>query len=112
VSIERARKDYGVIVREVDADLAEFEVDAAATEAERARISAEREARLDSDPEEVARRYREGELDDMDAIRQYGVILDWGSGTLLPKTTKQFRDMLKRRTVPHWRDGLPEGARA
>jgi N-methylhydantoinase B len=48
----------------------------------------------------------------MDAIRQYGVILDWGSGTLLPKTTKQFRDMLKRRTVPHWRDGLPEGARA
>jgi N-methylhydantoinase B len=35
-------------------------------------------------------------------IRQYGVIVDWGSGQLLEKTTRQFRDMLKRRTVPYW----------
>jgi N-methylhydantoinase B len=111
VSIERARKDYGVIVREVDADLAEYEVDAEATEAQRERIASEREGQLDSDPEEVACRYRAGELDEIDAIRQYGVILDWGNGELLPKTTGQFRDMLKRRTVRHWRDGLPEGAR-
>ncbi|MEA2319438.1 MAG: N-methylhydantoinase [Solirubrobacteraceae bacterium] len=112
VSIERARKDYGVIVREVDADMAEYEVDAEATETQRERIRDEREGMLDSDPEEVARRYRAGELDEIDAIRQYGVILDWGNGELLPKTTGQFRDMLKRRTVQHWRDGLPEGARA
>ena len=45
VSIERARKDYGVVVREVDAELAEYEVDADATEAERERIRA-RAARL------------------------------------------------------------------
>ena len=38
----------------------------------------------------------------MDLIRQYGVIVDWGSGKLLPITTRQFRDMLKRRTVPYW----------
>jgi N-methylhydantoinase B len=112
VSVERARKDYGVVVRELDADLAEFEVDAEATAAERDRIAGEREDWLRSDPEDVARRYREGELTDVDAIRQYGVILDWGSGELLPTTTAQFRDMLMRRTVRHWRDGLPEGARA
>ena len=55
---------------------------------------------------------RSGELSDVDAIRQYGVILDWGTGQLLAKTTEQFRAMLKRRTVPHWRAGLPPGARA
>ena len=35
VSVERALKDYGVVVDEVDADLDEYEVDAAATERER-----------------------------------------------------------------------------
>lgn len=48
----------------------------------------------------------------MDCIRQHGVILDWGSGDLLPTTTGQFRAMLKRRTSRYWREGLPEGARA
>jgi N-methylhydantoinase B len=38
----------------------------------------------------------------MDLIRQYGVIVDWGSGELLQKTTRQFREMLKCRTVPYW----------
>jgi N-methylhydantoinase B len=38
----------------------------------------------------------------MDLIRQYGVIVDWGSGELLKKTTAQFRAMLKTRTVPYW----------
>ena len=38
----------------------------------------------------------------MDLIRQYGVIVDWGSGKLLPITTRQFRDMLKRRTALNW----------
>ncbi len=42
VSLERARKDYGVVLRVVDRDLAEYEVDRAATERERARIRAER----------------------------------------------------------------------
>ena len=37
VSVERALKDYGVVVREVDADLAEYEVDTGARPPRRAR---------------------------------------------------------------------------
>ena len=60
VSIERARKDYGVVVREVDAELAEYEVDDEATERERERIRG-RAARLArGGPEAVAERYRGG----------------------------------------------------
>ena len=69
VSIERARKDYGVVVREVDAELAEYEVDAEATAAERERIRSERRGWLEEDPEVVARRYRDGVLDQLDVIR-------------------------------------------
>ena len=35
-------------------------------------------------------------------MRQYGVILDWGTGVLLPDTTRQFREMLQRRTAQYW----------
>jgi N-methylhydantoinase B len=111
VTVERARKDYGVLVRLLDADLASYEVDAEATETERVRIAAERDGLLAADPEAVAAGYRAGELDQLDVIRQHGVILDWGSGELLPTTTTQFRAMLARRTAPFWRDGLPAGAR-
>jgi N-methylhydantoinase B len=102
VSIERARKDYGVVVDEVDADLAAYEVDAQKTVAERERIRSERLSWLQEDPESVAGRYREGVLDQLDVIRCHGVILDWGTGELLPRTTEQFRAMLQRRMVPHW----------
>lgn len=111
VTIDRARKDYGVVIREIDAEICAYEVDIPATEAQRAHIAAERESWLELDAEEVARRYRDGELDEMDAIRQYGTILDWGSGELLPDTTAQFRKMLRTRMVPFWRSGLPAGAR-
>jgi N-methylhydantoinase B len=50
----------------------------------------------------VAKRYRAGEIDVFDAVRRYGVILDWGSGELLERTTEQFRAMLARRAVRHW----------
>jgi N-methylhydantoinase B len=103
VSIERACTDYGVVVREVDAELDQYELDLAATAAERERIRSERPGWLAEDPLEIASRYRSGELGVLDLVRQYGVILDWGTGELLPKTTEQFRAMLRRRTVPHWR---------
>lgn len=103
VSVARAAKDYGVVIRTVDEDLAEYAVDEAATRAERERIRASRLAWLDGDPEAVAARYRAGELDAMDCLRQHGVVLDWGTGALLPQTTAQFRTMLRRRAVPHWR---------
>jgi N-methylhydantoinase B len=109
VSIERALKDYGVVVRLVDADLAEYEVDRPATEAARARIAAERSGWLDVDAEVIAAKYRAGELDTFDLIRQYGVIVNWGSGELLAKTTETFRDMLRRRTACYW-GGAAEGA--
>jgi N-methylhydantoinase B len=105
VSLERARVDYGVVVNEVDAELAQYELDADATEQERERIRGERAGWLEEDPEQVAERYREGELDTMDAIRRHGVILDWGTGALLERTTEQFRAMLKRRAVDHWNGG-------
>ena len=52
----------------------------------------------------MAERYRTGELSMLDLIRRYGVIVDWGTGELLPTTTEQFREMLQRRTTQHWRD--------
>jgi N-methylhydantoinase B len=102
VSIERAKKDYGVIVKEVDADLCQYEVDLAATEKERDRVDLARSGWLNEDANKIAERYRKGELNALDLIRQYGVIVDWGSGKLLENTTRQFRVMLKRRTVPYW----------
>jgi N-methylhydantoinase B len=102
VSIERAQKDYGVIVKEVDSDLCQYEVDLAATEKERDRIDLARTGWLNEDANKIAERYRKGELNALDLIRQYGVIVDWGSGKLLENTTRQFREMLKRRTVPYW----------
>ena len=102
VSIERALKDYGVAIRTVDADLALYEVDEAATVAERARIRAARRGWLAEDAAAVAERYRAGELDAMDTVRRYAVILDWGTGELFPRTTETFRAMINRRAVPHW----------
>lgn len=109
VSIERAAKDYGVVVREIDADLAEYAVDHEATLAKRAYIRANRAKWLDEDPVSVAAKYRAGELDVLDLIRQHGVIVNWGSGELLEKTTGQFRAMLKRRTSPYWGKSLAAG---
>ena len=103
VSIGRARRDYGVVVEEVDADLAEYRLDLDATAAERERLRGERRGWLDEDAAEVAGRYRAGELDVMDLVRRYGVIVDWGTGELFPRTTEQFRAMLRRRAVEHWR---------
>jgi len=102
VSIERARKDYGVVVNEVDAELSEYVVDLEETERERARIAEERWGWLDEDPESVAERFRAGELDEMDVIRRHAVVLDWGTGELLPKTTETFRAMVRRRAAAHW----------
>ena len=77
-------------------------MDEAATAAARARIRGARVGWLAVDAEAVAARYRAGELDAMDCVRRYGVILDWGSGALFPHTTETFRAMLHRRAVPHW----------
>lgn len=102
VTPEGAKRDYGVVVREIDADLAEWEVDEEATEQERSYIHENRLGWLEEAPEKLAEKYRSGEVDTLALIRRHGVILDWGTGELLPKTTEGFREMLRRRTVPHW----------
>jgi len=102
VSLERAERDYGVVVRAVDAELAEYAVDGEATQRARAQMRAARRGWLEEDAEAIADRYRAGALDVFDVIRRHGVILDWGTGALLPRTTEQFRAMLERRTARHW----------
>ena len=102
VTLERAKKDYGVVLDVIDVDLAKYEVNREATKAARAEIAAARRAWLEEDPESVAHRYREGELNEFDLVRRYGVIVDWGSGELLPKTTEEFRTMMLKRSAAHW----------
>jgi N-methylhydantoinase B len=102
VTVRRAALDYGVVVEEVDVELAEYRIDEDATAELRKKLRSERVARLDEDPEDVARRFRDGELDVLDLVRHYGVILDWGSGEVLPRTTQQYRELLRRRSVDEW----------
>lgn len=102
VSIERAKRDYGVVIETVDVDRRTFEIDDAATEDAREHIRANRRDWLEADPEPVVARYRDGELDQLDLIRRYGIILDWATGELLPETTTQFREMLQERAASYW----------
>ncbi|MCI9888587.1 hydantoinase B/oxoprolinase family protein [Micrococcales bacterium 31B] len=102
VSIKRAALDYGAVITEVDAELDQFEVDVEASDALRAEIRAARVGWLAEDPHEVARKYTAGDLELMDVIRRYGVILDWGTGAVLETTTQQYRDLMQRRSAAHW----------
>jgi N-methylhydantoinase B len=102
VSIERAAKDYGVVVRTVDQDRAEYEVDLPATEKLRAEIRAARKGWLEEPAEAVTERYRKGEIDQLDLVRRYGVILDWATGELLVNSTAEFREMFKKRSEDYW----------
>ena len=102
VTVGRAAIDYGVVVKEVDRDLAEYRIDEPATNALRADQRESRAGKLDKDPEAVAERFRSGELDTMDLVRHYGVVLDWGTGELLRRTTEQYREMLRRRSAACW----------
>jgi len=104
VTIERARKDYGVVLNLLDKDLESYEIDEEATATERKRIAAERLSWLRADPEEIAQRFRRNEIDAMDAVRQYGVILDWGTGELLAETTRVYREMFEQRALASWRE--------
>jgi len=102
VSVERAALDYGVVITPVDPEICEYEIDAEATRKERERIRAERTGWLESEPEDVAVMFREGRINALDAVRRYAVILDWDKGTLLPKSTEQFREMFHKRTASCW----------
>lgn len=102
VSVERAAKDYGVVIKPIDPEICEYEIDMGATEAARAEIRATRAGWFAEDPEVVAQAYRDGTVDKYDAARRYAVVLDWNTGQLLPKSTAQYREMFKVRTVEGW----------
>lgn len=102
VSIERAALDYGVVIDAVDPEIDHFVVDDSKTRQLRKSIRKSRRDWLTTEPTEIAERYRNGELDMLDLIRRYGVIVDWGTGELLPTTTTQFRDLLQNRAAQHW----------
>lgn len=102
VSIGRAAKDYGVIIREIDRELDQYEVDEAASIQLRQQIRSDRPAWLTADPVVVAEKYRAGEVDMLDVIRRHGVILDWGTGELFPETTSEFRKSMEKRSSSYW----------
>ena len=52
VSVARARRDYGVVVKEIDRELDLFEIDTEATTTERQRIRSQRVGWLSEDPGE------------------------------------------------------------
>lgn len=103
VSIERAKKDYGVIIIEVDKDLDLFEIDYEATKREREYIRQNRKQWLKMDPELVVNLYKNHEIDKLDVIRKFGVIIDYSTEELLPKSTHQFREMMKKRSMAYWK---------
>ncbi|MEM7442828.1 MAG: hydantoinase B/oxoprolinase family protein [Pseudomonadota bacterium] len=102
ISVERAKTDYGVVIKPIDPDILEYEIDQVATDAARAEIRANRKDWARMDPEAVAKMYKDGEINDMDAVRRYAVILDWETGEVLPKSTEQFRESFEKRSVAHW----------
>ncbi|SDP60183.1 hydantoinase B/oxoprolinase family protein [Desulforhopalus singaporensis] len=102
VSVKRAMKDYGVVIRVNDEDLLDYDVDYLATEKERAYIRANRIGWMRKDPMEVKKSLALGEIDLLDVIRRHGVIMDWGTGEVLVETTRQFREMLEQKTIAFW----------
>ncbi|OFO18602.1 MULTISPECIES: hydantoinase B/oxoprolinase family protein [unclassified Corynebacterium] len=103
VSVGRAAKDYGVVIRPVDPEIDEYELDEEETAKLREELRSTRLDKLAESPESVAERYNAGELDQLDLVRHYGVILDWATGELLPTTTQQYREQMAKRSSSHWK---------
>ncbi|WHX90551.1 hypothetical protein [Peribacillus simplex] len=103
VSIERAKKDYGVVIKEIDKDLDLFEIDFEATEQARSYIRNNRKQWLEENIQTVEDKFANGELDSLDVIRQYGAIIDYATNKVLPESTKQFRESMKTRSLAYWK---------
>lgn len=103
VSIERARKDYGVVIKEIDRDLDLFEIDYEATQIERDFIRNNRTKWLETDAVEVEKLFLSGEIDKLDVIRRFGVIMDYATNKALLKSTEQYRESMKKRSLAYWK---------
>src|SRR5699024_7005476 len=102
VSIERAKKDYGVIVNEIDAELDLYEIELKKTEKHRDYIRKNRKYWITEDTDSVYEKYQAGDIDRLDLVRHYGVVLDYATNKILEKSTQQIRDSFQERTVLHW----------
>ncbi|MDT7888536.1 MAG: hydantoinase B/oxoprolinase family protein [Desulfurococcales archaeon] len=103
VSIERAKKDYGVVIRVIDEELGLYEIDYEETKKLREFIRSNRNKWLDEDPEKVKEMLLRGEIDYLDAIRRYGVIIDKRTGKVLYNTTRVYRELLKKKAAKYWK---------
>jgi len=103
VSVARAIKDYGVVIKTIDEELGEYEVDWEATRKERVFIQKNRKTWMTEDPYVVRERYISKEIEQLDVIRRYGVILDWQTNEVLTETTREYRAMLGNRTIAYWK---------
>lgn len=102
VSIERAKKDYGVVITEINRDLDLFEIDFEATKKEREYIRKNRKVWLSVNPFEVEKMYKNGEINQLDVIRRYGVIIDYTTNQVLIKSTEQYRETIIKRSMAYW----------
>jgi N-methylhydantoinase B len=107
VSLERARKDYGVVIVAIDPEILEYEIDYEATKKKRAYIQDNRVKWPKEDPEIVMKKYLKGDIDMLDVVRRYGVVIDQVENQLLPNSTRQYRDLLKLKMTPYWRKPFP-----
>lgn len=73
-----------------------------ATQRAREYIRNNRKKWLNEDIDVVYEMYKKGEIDKLDLIRRYGVIVDFKNDTVLKKSTQQFREMLQKRSVAYW----------
>lgn len=104
VSIERAAKDYGVVVHCIDKDVCDFSVDLEATSALRTAQRQSRKDKFSLPPSGVRQLFLDGAIDELDLVRHYGVILDFTQEDtpVLAHTTEQFRQSLRQRSLSHW----------
>lgn len=102
VSVERAQKDYGVVIKEIDRDIDSFEINEEETKQMREYIRSNRKDWLVKDAHDVHEMYRNGEVDKLDLIRQFGVIIDYSNDELLEKSTEQFRENFHKRSLVYW----------
>src|SRR5699024_1346941 len=102
VSVERAKREYGVVITEIDEEVDLFEVDENKTQQMSEYIQTNREDGINKDAHEVYNMYLKGDIDKLDLIRQYGVIIDYSNNELLEKSTEQFRENYRKRTLSYW----------
>jgi N-methylhydantoinase B len=103
VSLERAQRDYGVVVRVIDPEALSYEIDLSKTESLRKEMQAQRKSWLQEDPSKVEELYQRGEIDLLDCFRMYGVVIDMKTNRVLSNTTAVYRKLMKNNSSKYWK---------